>query len=133
MVLFRLLGSATGVAMGGSILDNQLASRLEYDGTILPYIQFRGRGLVVNSPSTNSIQGPFCVCLFPLFSRLILLGRVNVGKSNYRYDLDCDPLGESGIDLCPFCAKDNLKRNFVKAGENRPRSSLSAVQPRAGK
>jgi hypothetical protein len=28
MVLFRLLGSATGVAMGGTILDNQLASRL---------------------------------------------------------------------------------------------------------
>lgn len=28
MVLFRLLGSATGVAMGGSILDNQLSSRL---------------------------------------------------------------------------------------------------------
>jgi hypothetical protein len=28
MLLFRLLGSVTGVAMGGSILDNQLASRL---------------------------------------------------------------------------------------------------------
>ena len=28
MVLFRLLGSATGVAIGGSVLVNQLASRL---------------------------------------------------------------------------------------------------------
>lgn len=28
LVLFRLLGSATGVAIGGTILNNQLASRL---------------------------------------------------------------------------------------------------------
>ena len=28
LVLFRLLGSATGVAIGGSILNNQLSSRL---------------------------------------------------------------------------------------------------------
>ena len=36
LVLFRLLGSATGVAIGGTILNNQLASRLQDIGDFIP-------------------------------------------------------------------------------------------------
>jgi len=52
MVLFRLLGSATGVAVGGTILNNQLSAKL----SSIP--GFQGVGLGGNVQSLSELNPP---------------------------------------------------------------------------
>lgn len=51
LVLFRLLGSATGVAIGGTILNNQLRQRLSDVSGFLPSnLQGNVQGLILLDP-----------------------------------------------------------------------------------
>jgi hypothetical protein len=101
MVLFRLLGAATGVAIGGSVLNNQLASRLPHIPGLTPI------DLVGNTQALVNLQPPSL--------RDEALSAYATSISTIWIVLT--PL--SGVGLCCvlLAKKYTLKRKVVKEGE----------------
>jgi len=70
LVLFRLLGSATGIAIGGSVLNNQLSSRLAgIPGSRSFTFNIQGVSELVNLPEPikSQVLSAFASYLLPLF------------------------------------------------------------------
>ena len=104
MILFRLLGSATGIAIGGTILNNQLDSRLS------SISQFNPVNMAGNVQSLVDLQPP------ELRDQVLTAYALSI-----RTIWIClTPLAFVGLICVLFARKYTLKRNFVKAGEKTP-------------
>ena len=115
LVLFRLLGSATGVAIGGTILNNQLAQRLS---DIPGYAQIDLQGNVQN---LIHIQPPELrdrvLSAYAAYISVLLKCYLIIFRSIDTIWIVMTPLAGVGL-LCVLMArKYTLKRNFVKAGD----------------
>jgi hypothetical protein len=101
MILFRLLGSATGIAIGGTILNNQLNTRLSNIPEFAP-VNMAGnvQGLIDLQPSSLRDQ---VLTAYALSIRTIWICLT--------------PLAFLGLILVLFAKKYTLKRNVVRAGD----------------
>jgi hypothetical protein len=101
MILFRLLGSATGIAIGGTILNNQLNSRLS------DIQNFHPVNLEGNVQNLIDLQPPELrdqvLTAYALSIRMIWICLT--------------PLAAVGLVCVLFARKYTLKRNVVRAGE----------------
>lgn len=122
MVLFRLLGSATGVALGGTILNNQLDSRLSNIQNFQPVnLEGNVQDLILLDPPElrDQVLSAYALYICPFLTELII-------RSIRMIWIVMTPLSAVGLVCVLFMRKYTLKRNFVKAGD-RPGSSETAT------
>lgn len=88
LVLFRLLGSATGVAIGGSILNNQLSSRLAgvTDQSFSFNLQDVSQLVKLSEPLKSEVLSAFASYV-PLFHVRRLVRRLTVVGVSIRFGL----------------------------------------------
>jgi hypothetical protein len=125
LVLFRLLGSAAGVAIGGSILNNQLSSRLSAltsgQGIGLNY-QLQNVSQLVDLPEPLRSQILSAFASYPP-SLPLLFSASNGSRSIGMIWIVMTPLAGVGLICVLFARKYTLHRNFVKEADQKPGGS----------